>query len=87
MSAPFAITIAFIVLSAVVAAFFRKRSRDKCLKDFSNYLVTLEKTSVETILGRLKVENMGLELIYPKAREKKTGIRSRAIFSINTNFP
>ena len=39
----FAITIIFIVLSTVVAAFFRGRSRDKCLKDFSNNVVTVEK--------------------------------------------
>ena len=30
-----AITIIFIVLSTIVAAFVRRRSRDKCLKDFS----------------------------------------------------
>jgi len=40
----FAITIIFIVLSAGIAAFFRGRSRDKCLKDFSDYVITEEKT-------------------------------------------
>ena len=59
----FAITIIFIVLSAGIAAFFRGRSRDKCLKDFSSCVVTGEKTSAKTISGRLKVENTGLRKV------------------------
>lgn len=61
----FAITIAFIVLSTVVAAFVRRRSRDKCLKDFVNDLVALEETTGKIIRGKLSVESTGLELFYP----------------------
>lgn len=61
----FAITIIFIVLATVVAAFVRRRSRDKCLKDFGQNAVTLEETGGKTIWGRLRVENTGLEFVYP----------------------
>jgi hypothetical protein len=68
-----AITILFIIFAAGVAAFVRKRSRDKCLKDFSQNMVTLEETSGKTIWGKLRVENTGLEFIYPKKHEDEEG--------------
>ena len=68
-----AITIIFIVLATGVAAFARKRSRDRCLRDFEQYMVTLEQTSGKTIWGRLRVENTGLELIYPERRRDADG--------------
>jgi hypothetical protein len=40
-----AITILFILFAAGVAAFVRKRSRDKCLRDFERNMVTLEEKS------------------------------------------
>jgi small nuclear ribonucleoprotein (snRNP)-like protein len=59
-----AITILFIIFAAGVGAFVRKRSRDKCLRDFEDNTVTLEKKTGETIWGKLRVENTGLEFIY-----------------------
>lgn len=87
MSDTFTITIIFIVLAAGVAAFFRRRSRDKCLKDFSNYLVTLEKTSAETISGRLMVENTGLEFIYPTAQKNKNGYQETSYILYKYEYP
>ncbi|MHC4489048.1 MAG: hypothetical protein ACYS9C_04580 [Planctomycetota bacterium] len=68
-----AITILFIIFAAGVAAFVRKRSRDKCLKDFSQNMVTLEETSGKTIWGKLRVENTGLEFVYPKKHKDEEG--------------
>jgi len=69
----FAITIIFIILTTVVAAFIRRRSRDKCLKDFLHDLVTLEETTSKINSGKLSVENTGLELIYPTKHKDKNG--------------
>jgi len=69
----FAVTIIFIVLTTFVAAFIKKRSRDKCLKDFSENLVTLEERGGKIIWGKLSVENTGLELIYPAKHKDKKG--------------
>jgi hypothetical protein len=68
-----AITILFIVFAAAVGAFIRKRSRDKCLRDFEKNMVTLEETSGKTIWGKLRVENTGLEFIYPQKYKDEQG--------------
>lgn len=66
------ITIAFVVLSAVVGAFIRRRKKDRCLKDFARNTVTLEHTGGKTIWGKLRVENTGLEILFT---DKKTDIK------------
>ena len=68
-----AITILFIIFAAGVAAFVRKRSRDKCLRDFERNMVTLEDTSGKTIWGKLRVENTGLEFVYPEKHKDEEG--------------
>ena len=68
-----AITIIFIVLATVVGAFIRRISKDKCLKDFLQNMVTLEETSGKTIWGKLNVENTGLEFVYPAKHRDKEG--------------
>jgi small nuclear ribonucleoprotein (snRNP)-like protein len=62
----FAITILFIIVCTVAGAFMKGRAKDLCLRDFSGYSVTLEKTGGKIIWGRLRVENSALELIYSK---------------------
>ena len=69
----FAITVIFIVLSTLVAAFVRRRSKDKCLKDFRRDMVILEETAGKIIWGKLNVENTGLEFIYPAEHKDKEG--------------
>ena len=68
-----AITIIFIVLSALVAAFIRRRTKDKCLKDFSKCMVTVEDTTGKIIWGTLGVENTGLELVYAQKYQDREG--------------
>ncbi len=60
----FAITIIFIVVSTIVGAFIKGRTKDRCLKGFSGYPVTLEKKDGKCAWGKLYVENSGLELTY-----------------------
>ena len=67
------ITIIFIVFSTVIAAFIRRRKRDKCLKDFSDDMVTVNQTSGKIIHGKLRVENTGMELIYPSVHKDEDG--------------
>jgi len=68
-----AITIIFIVLATGVGAFVRRRSRDKCLKDFRDNMVTLENAAGKTIWGKLNVESTGLEFVYPEKHKDKEG--------------
>jgi len=68
-----AITILFIILAAGIGAFVRKRSRDKCLRDFEQNMVTLEQKSGKKIWGKLRVENTGLEFVYPEKHKDEEG--------------
>ncbi len=67
------ITIIFILLTTFIGAFVRKRHRDRCLKDFSGYLITLEETAEKTVAGKLRVENTGIELVYENVYSNSQG--------------
>ncbi|MFC1677406.1 hypothetical protein ACFL3G_10150 [Planctomycetota bacterium] len=69
----FATTIIFIVLATFVGAFVARTKRDRCLKDFANYLVTLKYTPEKIIWGKLRVENTGLELVYENPHKDDQG--------------
>jgi len=82
-----AITIIFIAVAAAVAAFVRKRSRDKCLRDFEDNMVTLEKTAGKVVWGKLRVENTGLEFIYPKKHRDDKGHDEASYILYKYEFP
>ncbi len=87
MDNTFAITMVFIVLSALIAAFVRRRNRDKCLKDFAANMVTIEKTDGKTIWGKLRVENTGLELIYPDKKTDENGSNKASYILYKYEYP
>lgn len=82
-----AITIIFIIVAAAVAAFVRKRSRDKCLRDFEKNMVTLEEKSGKAIWGRLRVENTGLEFIYSDKHKDKQGHDEASYIMYKYEYP
>jgi small nuclear ribonucleoprotein (snRNP)-like protein len=83
----FAITIIFIVLATVVAAFVRRRSRDKCLKDFGQNIVTIEETGGKIIWGKLRVENTGLEFVYPDKHTDEQGHEETSYILYKYEYP
>ena len=82
-----AITIIFIILATAVGAFVRKRSRDKCLRDFERNMVTLEEKSGKTIWGKLRVENTGLEFIYPAKHKDEQGHEEASYILYKYEYP
>src|SRR6476661_333409 len=60
----FYLTLLFIFLTAAITTVFTKWARDKCLKFFNHYHVTLERTRGQTSWGKLKVFSTGLEIVY-----------------------
>src|SRR5688500_2310821 len=60
----FYLTLLFIFLTAIVTAVVTKWARDKCLKFFHGYHVTVERMRGQTIWGRLKVFSSGIEVVY-----------------------
>src|SRR5438045_4076209 len=63
-AAIFYFTILFIFLTAIVTAVVAKWARDKCLKLFHGFHVTLERNRGQTIWGQLKVFSSGVEVVY-----------------------
>jgi hypothetical protein len=63
-AAIFYLTLLFIFLTAIVTAVATKWSRDKCVKFFHRYHVTLERARGQTIWGELKVFSSGIEVVY-----------------------
>ncbi|MHC4700193.1 MAG: hypothetical protein ACYTFQ_06430, partial [Planctomycetota bacterium] len=82
-----AITIIFIILATGVGVFVRKRSRDKCLRDFEHNMVTLEDASGKTIWGKLRVENTGLEFVYPEKQQDADGHREASYILYKYEYP
>jgi len=82
-----AITILFIIFAAGVGAFVRKRSRDKCLRDFERNMVTLEQKSGKTIWGKLRVENTGLEFIYSEKHKDEEGHEETSYILYKYEYP
>jgi hypothetical protein len=60
----FYLTLLFIFATAIVTTVFTKWARDKCLKYFNHYHVTLERSRGQTIWGQLKVFSSGVEVVY-----------------------
>lgn len=83
----FAITIIFLVVVTVVAAFVRGRSKDRCLKDFSGSLITLQDTTGKLIWGRLRVESTGLELVYLSAHRDREGHDETSYIIYKQEYP
>ena len=69
----FALTILFIVLSTMIAAFCRRVTRDKCLRSFAGDIVTFENLKGKNIWGKLSVESTGLELVYESEHKDTDG--------------
>ena len=83
----FAITIIFIIIVTVVAAFVRGRRKDKCLRDFSQNMITLEETTDKIIWGKLHVENTGLELVYLTKHKDKDGHEETSYMLYKHEYP
>lgn len=82
-----AITIIFIILAAFVGAFVRRRSTDRCLRDFERNMVTLEQTSGKKAWGKLRVESTGLEFVYPAAHKDRDGHDETSFILYKHEYP
>src|SRR5437867_1358964 len=60
----FYLTLLFIFVTAIVTTVVTKWARDKCLKFFNHYHVTLERVRGQTTWGKLKVFSSGVEVVY-----------------------
>ncbi len=87
MDNSFAITIAFIAVATLVAAFIRRITKDKCLRDFRDHRVNLLHTDGKKIWGRLRIENTGLELIYQAKQKDADGHEEASYILYKCEYP
>lgn len=87
MDNSFAITIAFIAAATLVAAFIRRITKDKCLRDFRASCVNLLHTDGKKIWGRLRIENTGLELIYQQKQKDAEGHEEASYILYKCEYP
>lgn len=74
-STVFYLTLLFIFLAAIITTVFTKWSRDKCLKYFHDYPVTLERSRGQTSWGELRVFSTGLEIRFQHEMHDARGQR------------
>ncbi|MCC5808423.1 MAG: hypothetical protein JJU00_18995 [Opitutales bacterium] len=68
------ITILTIFVAAFIGTIIKYRLRDRCLRDFREYLVNIEYLDGRREWGKLKVFHNGMELVYPDPkRDPKEG--------------
>ena len=60
----FFITIGLIFLLALVGAYLRSMVRDRCLKSWDGFHITVERTDGKVIWGVMRLEPTGIELSY-----------------------
>ena len=60
----FGFTILIIVVTTLAVSYIRRITKDKCIKSFEGYVVTIEMADGTKHLGKLEVENTGIEVIF-----------------------
>jgi hypothetical protein len=70
------ITIGVIFLLSLTGAYLRSRARDRCLKSWEGFHVTLELTDGKLVWGRLHVASTGMELAYLDSVQDEQHIES-----------
>src|SRR5688572_14196657 len=74
----FYLTLLFIFLTAIITTAVTRWARDKCLKLFHRYHVTVERMRGQTIYGNLKAFSTGIEVQYDHAFVDVLGRRKRS---------
>ncbi len=70
---PLYVSLFVILLSSLVGFYVNSRVRDRCLRDFDDYVVTIEHKTGKMVWGTLRTYSTGLEVIYPAAHHDLEG--------------
>ncbi len=77
------ITLGLIFLITLVGAYARSRRKDRCLRSWEGFHVTLERTNGRLIWGVLKLEPSGMELGYLDSVQDENHIESSYLLYAN----
>lgn len=82
-----ALTILFILLSAIVGAVIKHRARDRVLREFRDYLVTVALENGKLVWGIMQVYPNGFELHYEKPEVDREGHEEASFVFHEQEFP
>jgi len=66
-------TVGLIFLTAFIGVYLRRRSRDRCLRDFAGFQVSVLVDGKRRVWGRLEVFSSGIELRYREVQQDREG--------------
>lgn len=69
----FSLSILLVIVGSLVGLYVGSRARDRCLRDFEDYRVTLERDGGKPVWGKLRVYSSGLELEYEQSHRDLEG--------------
>ena len=58
------VSILVILVSSLIGFYVRSRVRDRCLRDFDDFIVTVEDKAGKVVWGTLRVYSSGMEVLY-----------------------
>jgi hypothetical protein len=70
---PLSVSILVILVSSLVGFYINSRVRDRCLRDFDSFRITVENKAGKTIWGKLRVYSSGIELLYKSGYKDEQG--------------
>jgi len=82
---PFSATLVFLILATLIGSFVSRLARDRCLKDFEGYPVTLDMKDGQRYHGELDVEKTGLEFHYERTTPQG-GIRKTSFLIFQPEY-
>jgi hypothetical protein len=82
----FYVTLLFIFLTAIVTTVFTKWARDKCLKYFHGFHVTLERSRGQTTWGQVKIFATGVEIAYDHPYVDARGLKKTSYMLYGPDF-
>ncbi|MBN1552274.1 hypothetical protein JW979_12440 [bacterium] len=80
------VSILLILISSLIGIYIKSRSRDRCLRNFSGYKITLETSSGKLVWGILDVFGTGLELNYQSGHHDYDGHIENSYILYNAEF-
>ncbi len=82
----FYLSLIMIIITSLVGIFVKTRARDRCLKDFEDFNITVELAGKKFIWGKLKVFGSGIELEYQDATKDQDGHFEKSYIIYNNEF-
>jgi hypothetical protein len=70
------ITLGVIFLITLIGAYLRSIVKDRCLRAFVRFIVTLERADGKIVWGKMRLEPTGIELLYPDAIQDEQHLES-----------